>query len=211
MKKLVISSAVALALAGSLAVAEESGAFVGVGVGYGSAKYTFDIAPVQNSTDGSGIRYEAVLGYKQFFTDSFGLRYYGNFSYGDHAFKLGNNDLKSNVMNYGINVDALYNFVASSNTNLGVFLGVGVGANTWSGKAVDGVKEAVRDTKISSTGIDAALNVGLRGVFARRHSLELAARVPFMATTLVDKTDGTLIKATLKPTYSAGVRYIFSF
>lgn len=37
-------------------------------------------------------------------------------------------------MNYGLNIDVLYNVIASANANFGVFVGVGAGANTWAAK-----------------------------------------------------------------------------
>lgn len=219
MKKLFVSSAVALALSSSVVVAEESGAFVGVGLGYGGAKTTIDIggagagAMAQKSNlSGSGMRYELIAGYKQFFTESFGLRYYGSFIYGDNTFKQDGANLKSNLMTYTANVDALYNFVNSGDMDFGAFLGLGIGANTWSGKAVDTAKSLSEGQKLSTTGLDVALNVGLRGVFAKQHGVELAARVPFMATTLINKTvEDVSMKSTMKPNYNVGVRYTFSF
>lgn len=216
MKKLFVSSAVALALSSSVVVAEESGAFVGVGLGYGGAKYTIDLSgpgASKDSLSGSGMRYELIAGYKQFFTDSFGLRYYGSFIYGDNTFKQGGANVKSTLMSYSANVDALYNFVNSGDMDFGAFLGLGVGANTWGGKLMDEAKEYAADIgKLSTTGVDVALNVGLRGVFAKQHGVELAARVPFMATTLISKGDDTnTLKATIKPNYNVGVRYTFSF
>lgn len=83
-KKCVLSSAVALALASSASFAEESGAFVGVGVGYGGSQ----IKPAgSEKMDLNGISYEIIAGYKQFFTPNFGLRYYANFAYADASGK----------------------------------------------------------------------------------------------------------------------------
>ncbi|HCD73356.1 MAG TPA: outer membrane beta-barrel protein [Helicobacter sp.] len=199
MKKCVLSSAVALALASSASFAEESGAFVGVGVGYGGSQVKSG-----EKMNLDGISYEIIAGYKQFFTPNFGLRYYANFAYADASGKPKDSSekIKGNVMDYGVNVDALYNFVTGG-TDFGAFLGLGLGANTWGGKSF-------KDAKMDKTGFNLALNVGLRSVIAQHHSMEIAARVPFIATTLQAAATGTP-KMTGSHTYNVGVRYIFSF
>lgn len=194
--KLFVSSALALALAGSALVAEESGVFVGVGVGYGGSQIKTD----GEKTNLNGISYEIIAGYKQFFTQDFGLRYYANFAQANTEKKENGEKIKANVMNYGVNVDALYNFI-SGDTSFGAFLGLGLGMNSWGGdlKDIEGGK---------TNGFGVALNVGLRTEIAKHHGIELAARVPFIATTILDK-DG--VKITANQTYNAGLRYIFSF
>ncbi len=196
--KYIISSTLALALASSTLVAEESGAFVGVGVGYGASQVKFG----SEKTDLNGISYEVIAGYKQFFTPSFGLRYYINFAYADASGKVkGTSEkIKGNVMDYGVNVDALYNFITGGNTDFGAFLGLGLGANSWGGRDF-------KDSKIDKTGLNLALNVGLRTEIAKAHGIEIAARVPFIATTL----DESEPKVTASHTYNVGVRYVYSF
>lgn len=200
--KLFVSSALALALAGSALVAEESGVFVGVGVGYGGSQIKTD----GEKTNLKGISYEIIAGYKQFFTQDFGLRYYANFAYADASKKASGDEpkLTGNVMDYGVNVDALYNFI-SGDTSFGAFLGLGLGANSWGGKTF-------KDSKMDKTGLNLAFNVGLRTEIAKAHGIEIAARVPFIATTL-EKADAATDtpKITGSHTYNVGVRYIFSF
>lgn len=200
--KLFVSSVVALALSSSALVAEESGVFVGVGVGYGGSQIKSD----GDKTNLKGISYEIIAGYKQFFTQDFGLRYYANFAYADASKKASGGDEKitSNVMDYGVNVDALYNFI-SGDTSFGAFLGLGLGANSWGGKTF-------KDDKMDKTGLNLALNVGLRTEIAKAHGIEIAARVPFIATTLAKADAATgKQKITGSHTYNVGVRYIFSF
>lgn len=218
MKKLLVSSIAAMALTSSVVVAEESGAFVGLGLGFGgsSAKteVSSDILSAKETANGSGLNYGLIAGYKQFFTDSFGLRYYANIDYNSSKIKMDTEKVALNAINYGVNVDALYNFVSSDGMDFGAFLGLGLGANTWSGKAVDGFKEQTKDSgkKVSTTGFDLALNAGLRGVFAKQHGVEIFARVPFIATTMLDIKDDTMsVKASASRNYNAGVRYTFSF
>ncbi|TLD95198.1 outer membrane protein [Helicobacter jaachi] len=220
MKKLLVSSVAALALTSSALIAEESGAFVGVGIGYGSTtmKESFSGAGGHDENlSKAGLNYGLIAGYKQFFTESFGLRYYANIDFNNSKLKQTDPDLGSttlNNINYGVNVDALYNFVTSADMDFGVFLGIGLGANSWSGKTIDILKEGLDGTgkKVSTTGFDAALNVGLRGVFAKAHGIELAARVPFVKTTLYDiDIEGANMKATAHRTYNVGLRYTFGF
>lgn len=218
MKKLLISSIAAMALTSSVVVAEESGAFVGLGLGFGGSsvksEVSSDILSAKETMSGSGLNYGLVAGYKQFFTDSFGLRYYANIDYNSSKIKMDTEKVALNAINYGVNVDALYNFVSSDGMDFGAFLGLGLGANTWSGKAVDAGKEMAKQANksLSTTGFDLALNAGLRGVFAKQHGVEIFARVPFIATTMLDVKEGTeSVKYSTSRNYNAGVRYTFSF
>ena len=218
MKRLLISSIAAMALTSSVVVAEESGAFVGLGLGFGgsSLKAEMSIGGVstKDTANGSGLNYGLIAGYKQFFTDSFGLRYYANIDYNSSKIKMDTEKVALNAINYGVNVDALYNFVSSDGMDFGAFLGLGLGANTWSGKAVDAGKEMAKQANksLSTTGFDLALNAGLRGVFAKQHGVEVFARVPFIATTMLDAKEGTeSVKYSTSRNYNAGVRYTFSF
>ena len=208
MKKLFVSSAVALALSCGALVAEESGAFVGVGYGGTKVKITnpFD---ADSSESLGGLSYEVIAGYKQFFTPEFGLRYYANFAGANTSKTIEGEKQKVNVMNYGVNVDALYNFINDDSLSFGAFLGLGLGMNSWSGDAIKNIKDGFAVLgKVKTSGFDLALNVGVRTEIAKHHGIEVAARVPFLATTLIDK-DG--IKGTLQQTYNVGARYIFSF
>ena len=209
MKKLFVSSAVALALSCGALVAEESGAFVGVGVGYGGAKLKSSGGGDSDTMTLGGLSYEVIAGYKQFFTPEFGLRYYANFAGANTSKTIEGEKQKVNVMNYGVNVDALYNFINDDSLSFGAFLGLGLGMNSWSGDTVKNIKNDLSSIgKVKTSGFDLALNLGVRTEIAKHHGIEVAARVPFLATTLIDK-DG--IKGTLQQTYNVGARYIFSF
>lgn len=217
MKKLLVSSIAAMALTSSVVVAEESGAFVGLGLGFGGSSVKSELSgtiSAKETFNGSGLNYGLIAGYKQFFTDSFGLRYYANIDYNSSKIKMDTEKAALNAINYGVNVDALYNFVSSDGMDFGAFLGLGLGANTWSGKVVDEAKKMAKDAgkSLSTTGFDLALNAGLRGVFAKQHGVEIFARVPFIATTMLDVKEGTeSVKYTASRNYNAGVRYTFSF
>ena len=217
MKKLFVSSAVALALSCGALVAEESGAFVGVGLGVSGTKIkdnfilqgTTPIPTADYTYNASGFGYELLFGYKQFFTPEFGLRYYANFAGANTSATIEGTDetAKLNVMNYGVNVDALYNFINDDSLSFGAFLGLGLGMNSWSGNAIDGFSD-VFDEKAKKSGFSLALNLGVRTEIAKHHGVELAAKVPFLATTLFDKEGA---KVTAQQTYNVGARYIFSF
>lgn len=103
--KLFVSSVVALALSSSALVAEESGVFVGVGVGYGGSQIKVD----GDKTNLKGISYEIIAGYKQFFTQDFGLRYYANFAYAD-ASKKASGDVGKTTGSHTYNVGVRYIF-----------------------------------------------------------------------------------------------------
>ncbi|WP_289748560.1 outer membrane beta-barrel protein [Helicobacter bilis] len=194
--KCVASLALVLALVVSVGVAEESGLFIGIGTGYGQSEIKTD----STKTKLDGLSFESIAGYKSFFTPAFGMRYYINFAYSNAEAKK---DPKPKViMNYGVNADMLYNVVVSQSVNLGAFVGVGVGANTWAAK--DNV-----DFKVK-TGFNVALNAGLRSQFGKHHGIEVVARVPFISTTL-ENHRVTGEKQTGSHTYNVGARYILSF
>ena len=83
--KVAVSVALAGILGASSALAETDGAFVGVQGAYGSAEINYETGSLvsqvvgtqtsDKSLDFGAFRYGFVAGYKQFFTDSFGLRY----------------------------------------------------------------------------------------------------------------------------------------
>ncbi|WP_334083291.1 outer membrane beta-barrel protein [Helicobacter typhlonius] len=196
MKKILVSSVAALVLTSSALMAEESGLFVGFGTGYGQSEIKTD--STKQKLD--GVSFETIVGYKSFFTPAFGLRYYINFAYANAEVE---NDLKPKIiMNYGLNIDALYNVIANANANFGVFVGVGAGANTWAAKNNEDFK--------AKTGFSAALNAGLRTQFGKHHGIEIVARVPFVDTKL-ENNRITGEEQTGSHIYNVGARYILSF
>ena len=122
MRKFMLSFALA-GLVATCAVAEESGAFVGVQGGYGAVK----IKSGENALTANGFRYGAIAGYKQFFSPEFGVRYYGVFDNGTSSKKTDNGKTKVDTWNANANVDALYNFISSDSLDLGAFAGLSLG------------------------------------------------------------------------------------
>lgn len=255
-KSLVLSVAVASALAGN-AVAEESGGFLGVELGASAslqeAKITGSIGDnsktYSKNFDAYGFNAGVVAGYKAFFTSWFGLRGYANLNYihtlgnekvGEETKMNGNQtetwtkyqDYTIGALNYGVNLDLLFNVLAFEEANLGLFAGVGLGANTFiTSKAIDAAKKQVgqdadfankvgdgfNDIKDKTyTGFDAWLNVGIRTNFLTHHELEVLAKVPFVGTTAYNKTIGVAgVSANAKVKYyipwNVNLRYIYSF
>ena len=85
----------------------------------------------------NGLNYGFVGGYKQFFTPHLGLRYYVNLDF-HHSISKNEmlDDKKPDIIaiNYDVNVDFLGNFIAEDGIDFGGFIGLGLGANTLTGK-----------------------------------------------------------------------------
>ncbi|MCX2716720.1 outer membrane beta-barrel protein [Helicobacter sp. MIT 21-1697] len=65
---------------------------------------------------------------------------------------------------------------------------------------------------LKKTGLDVALNLGLRSVVDSKHSLEAIVRVPFVPMILFDgDIQGNQVKLTATRNYNIGARYILSF
>ena len=216
----------------NIAFAEESGGFVGFGIGGGGTQFehktiNVDGTKVSDKEKLDGINYGFVAGYKQFFTPYLGLRYYANVDLHHNLKKFtGTNDEGVNesyrpdiiLINYGANVDFLGNFVVTESVDFGGFVGVGIGANSITGKYIKEYKDIADagGVKFNDTGFDAWLNVGLRTNIATNHGLEVVARVPFIPVKMWDYSydDGVgteKYKLTFGQTFSILARYTFSF
>ena len=195
--------ACSLAFVPNLASAETSAPFVGVELGYGEGRVNTDIAYLR------GVQYGITAGYKQFFMPYVGLRYYANFSvmHAPGAYDKDGNEIVSqekkttSLLNYGVNVDFLANFVAGEDFDFGAFVGVGVGAYTWL-KTGYLENSAIESSKLTT--LDVALNVGLRTNIAKNHGIEVVGRVSFLDTKPVSGL-------TLSHPYSVTARYTYSF
>ena len=270
-KSLQISFCLVLAFTQNI-LAERSGAFFGLDIGYGGVAYhqireaeiriadggtpcEFATTPNYCGNQGDelerqagGVNFGFVVGYKQFFTPYIGLRYYVNASY--TRFYLGefksppqyyqfvqigeidkskSEKLVGGNVNYGVNVDFLWNFIANEKVDFGGFLGVGLGGNYWAGDNVGtsslrinsfekyGQKMLGCYTCLSMSGFDVWLNVGLRTNIAQKHGVELVCRVPFLQTNIYSEDfthgDGSIFvaKGYIQQIYSIAARYIYNF
>jgi len=238
--KFAVSVALAGILGASSALAETSGAFVGVQFGFGGASTKNEFcssgggmsACQIDSKSASALRYGFLAGYKQFFTENFGLRYYGVVDYGadfkiDNAFYMGemvNFSPKISALNLSANVDALYNFISNDSLEFGAFGGLSLAYASYKAKnalmdvtlmmAGDSDKPAFKDFKLS--GFDMGVNVGVRAQIAQKHGVELYGRFAFMENkkeeTLYEEAGGKATQ-TFKAAqpYQVGLRYTFSF
>ena len=212
MRKLVSIVAVAVLLSATSAFAEDSGGFVGFGIGGGGTAFKVEVGDASEKDTYSGLNYGFIGGYKQFFTPHLGLRYYVNVDLHHNMSKLSGQTETPEIIiaNYGVNVDFLGNFVSNETLDFGGFIGLGLGANTLAGKWIKDAKDSFKASgvKFTDTGFDIALNVGLRTNIATNHGLEVVARVPFLPVTVVNEGG---VKYTLGQEYSVLARYTFSF
>ena len=200
----------------NVALAEESGGFIGIGIGGGGNAMKSEGGGFSEKQSRGSLNYGFVGGYKQFFTPNLGLRYYANIDLHHNMEKLKDDDkaLEAILINYGVNVDFLGNFVSNEMLDFGGFIGLGLGANTLTGKDIEDMKKSAKASgvNLTTTGFDVALNVGLRTNIAKHHGLEVAVRVPFLPIALYSATaGGETFKLTFGQEYSVLARYAFSF
>lgn len=226
--KFALSLAVAGLLAASTALAEESGAFIGVQGAYGSGEIEAETGTAVNDAlaaaaaaaggnyvssssepvEFGAFRYGLVVGYKQFFTERLGLRYYGMLDYGTYIHEEdlpggGTASAEFNTLNVNANVDVIFNFIASSNFDFGIFGGVSLGYTNHSPQDSGSSSEESKSTG----GFDAGINLGVRTNIAGHHGIELFGRVGLTE----QKDEGKLITVKYFQPYAVGLRYTFSF
>ncbi len=230
---------------------ENDGGFVGVDLGYSMIAWQSDYGRferqnnttqyTQKSKNVFGVSYGIVIGYKQFFNEYIGARYYARFGANHGAFKK-DGFSQIDLLDYSANVDFLANVYANETLSFGLFVGLGIGGNTLVGKYVRDAKRNLRDIvannaqlslrginiKTHTTHFDFAINAGFRLNVGANHGVELAARVPLLpksvynyALTTIgdvsqnDKTQevkySTSLYNEVKPNHSVMVRYVFSF
>lgn len=229
---------------------ENDGGFVGVDLGYSMTawqsdygRYAKDETPqyTQKSKNIFGVSYGLVIGYKQFFNEYIGARYYARFG-ANHGTLKQDGFSQIDLIDYSANVDFLANVYANETLSFGLFVGLGIGGNTLVGKYVSDTKHNLRDivandTNLSSRGInikthtthfDFAINAGLRLNVGANHGVELAARVPLLPKSVYNYAFATIGKVSdaderletkysislyneVKPNHSVMIRYVFSF
>ncbi|HIV48295.1 outer membrane beta-barrel protein [uncultured Helicobacter sp.] len=218
MKKLMVSGALALAFSG-VAMAEESGAFVGVDLGLSNGKMTRETMGSEQIQDVNfGFRYGLMGGYKWFFTESFGLRAYLQVNNGSLKLK----DMPAtpntyNTLNVMANVDALWNFYTSNENAVGLFAGLSLGYAIHNGGIV---KQYVDSGIKDPSGFDMGINFGVRSILAKHHGIEIFSRFGVVGASATSATSvpgvpgvpGTIdVKMTTMQPYAFGVRYTFNF
>ena len=227
---------VGLSISASLALAERSGAFVGVEVGYAGTQIQIKSYEVERNTTikSGGAQYGIIAGYKHFFTPYLGLRSYVNFDFLQTKFSEQGSTMRANLFSYGVNVDFLGNFLSTSVVDFGGFVGLWLGGNTWQGKDIDNqikigkqladmvkaLPNASTTTHFGKSAFDVGINLGLRTNIAKYHGIELVAKVPFLPTEIVsvkgsvgqgNQAENLEVQSTLKRTWNLSARYTFSF
>ncbi|WP_181882799.1 outer membrane beta-barrel protein [Helicobacter sp. MIT 01-3238] len=175
-------------------------------LGYG--ELLSSVSGVAYKEKDGGFKYGLLLGYNKFFVKYFGIRFYGNANVtqvydkrsGDWLFRL----------NYGVNLDAIANFLATDYADLGAFVGLGVGGQTYfftgqNKEALDAFESM--GVKVSYTSFDVGLNVGLRTNIAKHFGIEVAARVPFIKHNLLEPKGAYV----LQETYSISARLLWNY
>lgn len=193
---------------------DRSGLFVGVELGYGEIKASSDTHLGAASEEYGGLKYGLLLGYNKFFIKYFGIRFYGNANVTQVKDKTSSDWLYR--LNYGVNLDAIANFLATDYADLGAFVGLGVGGQTYffTGQTKETL-DALESTGagiVSYTNIDVGLNVGLRTNIAKHLGIEVAARVPFIKNNLFDVANGVgYSRLDMHETYSISARLLWNF
>ena len=225
-----------------------------VGVELGVSAYRQDNKITLTSSDSSrnfenyrysrntlGTNVGILSGYRGFFASWFGLRVYANLNYtqtmDSNSFYVINYrtnpptitnlsyDYSLSVLNYGANLDLLFNVLTIKESKLGIFAGGGVGGNTiFTNKAIASAKKNMsidKDALYSEikdgafTGLDAWVNCGFYGIFLKSHSIEVLAKIPFIPLQAHNSTRTTpgIQNRTIyfTNTWNVNVRYVFAF
>ena len=182
------------------ALAEKSAVFVGVeatniGVAILTTK-NLQTKPKEES--------KVSVGYKQFFNDYIGLRYYARLNNAYFS--------ETSAFNYNANIDFLFNFIAKEDVDFGGFLGVGIGGVSYIGKPITIGKDTIQTYYKDDTSFTAALNIGLRVNFATSHTIEIVETLrlesPNLFGTTLKSSNGS---ASIYYPYTTAIRYTMSF
>lgn len=163
-----------------------------------------EVSAIQNTLD-----WGAMAGYKYFFTQNFGARFYANIIV-SHAYMLSTkrNDagytISTFALNYTANADLLYDFYSNSNIEAGAFIGLGLGGSSYYvvGAEVFGAQH----------GFDIGINFGLRTQFSHNHGIELFVRVPFLPFAKAPSRDiDVYVEAGVGQAFSLMMRYVYTY
>ena len=201
MKRKIIISLAGILMATNVALAEENGWFVGGQVGYGEyqEKRTSTASPNTNARGSRGdFNFGLLGGYKQFFTNEFGIRYYGVFGYTTYK---GRKDIPSFTLN--ANADLLYNFVKFSIYEFGIFGGLSLGYQHYD----------IKQLQSTAKGFDVGINLGARVIFIDRHNIEIYSRFGLNDVTTQNKDAAYNLNTdhAIRQPYLVGLRYTYSF
>lgn len=203
-----------------------SGYFFGVEAGYIESRGSLLLTGIMRIDEKKGgVNYGVMAGYTHFFNNYFGGRIYGSLN--ALHIKFSNDGMQSvdtllSALYWGMNVDLVVNFMALRNFDMGVYVGVFVGANIFleTGYADYIIRMGeMSGFKVNRTSFDFALNVGLRTAIAKNIGLEVALRVPFLKSYAVNEDTYSWQNRTylgvyqiyFKQNYNVNLRLLYKF
>lgn len=190
-----------------------SGGFIGINGGYAGQSAEFNIIGTGGKAGGAfglkggGFDIGLLGGYKWVW-NYIGVRVYGNIDYIGTNLKVTKNTnpemfnkaaaytFPANYLNYGLNADFLVKFYNSPSFDIGAFIGLGLGGDTffldetWNkmrtafntmqgGSFGNDIYNLLKPNQ-QSTHFSTWANIGLNMHIMRNHGLEITAKVPFM-------------------------------
>lgn len=189
----------------SVANAEVSGVFAGLQVGYGDLVYkvqtrTNGLAQYPSDKNVSDMQYGGILGYKHFFSDKFGFRLGGYFTYTNLRFV---DDMQQkqdiSVMAYGGSFDVLLNAVSKPSVDAGFYAGFYIGGKTYDSARINELEEQWRlnatrqgTQTIAKTHLDVGANLGMRIHYLKYNGIEVGVSLPFFEHILYQRSQETL-------------------
>lgn len=212
----------------SVANAEVSGFFGGLQVGYGDF-----VHKVQTRTGGrtqfpsdrteSDMQYGGILGYKHFFSDKFGFRLGGYFTYTNLRF-VDDEQKKQDIsiMSYGGLFDVLLNAVSKPSVDAGFYAGFYLGGKTYDSARLNELEEQWRlnanrqgTQTITKTHLDVGANLGMRIHYMKYNGIEIGVNLPFFENILYQRSQETLgtvinYRHSAKSNYAVYFRYTLS-
>ena len=210
----------------SVSPRNRSGMFFGIKVGYIEAKGELLLTGIMYLDEKKGgVNYGVMLGYAYFLNNYFGARIYGSLNASHIKFSnegMTNIDTLLSALNWGMNADLIANFVALRNFDMGVYLGVFLGANSFLDTGYFEYIVRVSEMsgfKVNRTCFDVALNAGIRMIIAKNIGLEASVKVPFIKSYAVNESAYSRAdlsymgeyKISFKPNYSASFRLLYQF
>lgn len=209
----------------------KEGLFIGVGGSYGTGTRIAVSGPAFTSpskffkaSDSGFPKFELIIGQENFFSENFGIRYYGNINYG---LMFGQEDRITNT-GFGGNFDLIFNMPLSEEFGLRFYGGFSAEVGILDGKPIDewrriyeAWENAQGSYEISRSSLRYALavNLGMHFLFAKHHALEVGTKIPFLGrkttllsykSTVTNNSPKTELTLTVPP-IDFSLKYIFIF
>lgn len=208
----------------------KEGLFIGVGGSYGmGAKIDtrgpdVAIVPGFQFSNGGFPKVDFIVGQETFFSQNFGIRYYGNVNYG---FMFGQRNRITNL-GLGGNLDLVFNLPLGEAFGLRFLGGLNAEVGLLNGKPIDEIKAQYEnqlntggnfESSRSNLRYGLAANLGMQFLFAKHHALEVGAKIPFLGqkttlysykNTVTPNSPKSEIRLNIPPV-DLSVKYVFIF